>query len=210
MKDVFKDANKTYIITIVAFIIIIILSLLIFKPRLENPVFLYKEAPLDKNSKFQLLPGEEYSYAYLINNTQINITYRIYKGNNCTVIRLMENMNSTGVCVDEWGMDSTGSNATLQDPTILLFKPWMLALEDRWKWNNSLYVDVGGTEEHLADTTYRVMRRENYRGREAFVVEISSEAGPEEYEWIDVEKRVLLKTTGETYVVEITEGLPLD
>ena len=86
----------------------------------------------------------------------------------------------------------------------------MLALRENWHWNNSMYVAFDDMESMISETYYRVMRTEYYRGRLSYVVEISSDSGPVEYEWVDAEKRILLKTVGDNYSLELIEGLPLD
>jgi len=204
-------SGKTIAIaTIVILIAMAAFSNIIFKPQLENPDVEIKEAPLHKNTEFQLAAGEVYVYAYLMNRTQINITYEVLKGPNCTLIRLIENRDYADTCVDRYGMDSTGLNSAFENPSVLFFKPWMLALDDNWRWNTTMYLNFDSTYHNIGKTDYRVMRTENYRGRNAFVVEILSETGPVEYEWIDSEKRIILKTVGEGYSMEMIEGLELD
>jgi hypothetical protein len=195
--------KNTALVAVIILIGIMIFSGFALKPQFENPEVIFNEEPLEKNVKLQIFPGDEYKYKYLINDTAVNITYRLMSGSGCTIIYLQESANFTHICVDEWGMDRTKSNSTFENPSFLLFKPWMLALEDNWKWNNSMYVKYDKIYNHISDNQYRVMRRENYSGRMAFVVEISSSSGPSEYQWIDEEKRVLLKTIGEGYVVEL-------
>jgi hypothetical protein len=38
-------------------------------------------------------------------------------------------------------------------------------------------------------------------------VEIRSDSGPAEYEWIDAEKRILLRSEGPGYLLELIDGL---
>jgi hypothetical protein len=86
----------------------------------------------------------------------------------------------------------------------------MLALGEGWRWDSSTYLVLDSHEQHIADAHYRVMRTENYRGRLSYVVEISSDGGPSEYEWIDAEKRVVLKIVGHGYALELVDGLEMD
>jgi hypothetical protein len=171
----------------------------------QNPKIVFREEPLHKNTELQLRPGDIYTYTYLLNNSSVNITYAVFEGPGCTVVRVVESANGTGVCLDRWGMDRSGSNSSFEDPSILLFKPWMLALNDTWRWNNSMYLSFNGAEDLVSENRYRVVRREEYRGRESYVVEIASSTGPAEYDWVDAERRVLLKVMGSGYEVALAE-----
>jgi hypothetical protein len=184
-----------------ALIAMILIGAALFKSLFENPQVVIKEAPLQKNKGFQLRPGEQYRYSYVLNESGVNMTYVILEGYGCTRIKLLEAVNSSGICVDGWGMDESGSNASYMEPSIMLFKPWMLALREGWTWNNSMYISYNGAEEHISDISYRVVRMENYSGRESYVVEIKSGSGPAEYDWVDADKRVLLRVKGEGYEV---------
>jgi hypothetical protein len=191
--------------TIVILIGLMIYSGLTFKSQFENPQIIFKEEPIEKNAKLQILPGEEYKYTYIYNKTGVNITYFLIHGSGCTRIFIEESVNNTNICIDEGGMDSSGSNATYNNPAFLLFKPWMLALHPVWKWNNSMYMTYDNSLQHIADNHYRVIRVEDYKDRKAYVVAVNSSAGPAEYQWIDAEKRVLLRMVGEGYELVLTE-----
>ncbi len=204
------SVTKMALITLGILIGIMIISAFTLGGQFENPYTIVKEAPLEKNTKLQIKPGETYVYSYLFNDTQLNITYQIIDAGGCTGIRVLENIDNPGICIGEDGTDVSGSNATLQHPQIVLFKPWMLALHEGWKWNSSLFMVYGESVQHLADVNYRVIRTENYRGRTVFVVkEESSDAEPQ-YSWVDAEKRVLLKLQGKGYEITMTEGIELD
>ncbi len=187
--------------SVTALIVLILLGAAMFKSMFENPKVVFLEAPLQKNKEFQLQPGEVYRYSYLMNKTSINMTFYVLEGTGCTRIRVMESRNNSEVCLDRWGMDASGSNVTSDNQYMILFKPWMLALREGWTWNNSMYISYGGAGEHITDNYYRIVRMENYSGRESYIVEIKSESGATEYEWIDAEKRVLLRVIGEGYEV---------
>jgi hypothetical protein len=191
---------------IVLLIAIILAGGALFKSMFENPQIVYIEAPLHKNMPLQLLPGEQYRYSYRINGTEANITYQVLEGYGCTRIAVLESVNGTGVCLDSGGMDGSGSNSSFANPSILLFKPWMLALQEGWKWNNSMYLSYNGALQHISDNSYRVVRLENYSGRESYIVEIKSSTGPAEYDWVDAEKRVLLKIEGDGYEIVLSDG----
>lgn len=180
----------------------VLISWLTINPELQNATVTFKEAPLEKNSEFQLKPGEIYVYAYDLNGTQINMTYLVLPGPNCTGIRLAESVNISETCLDKWGMDSRGYNSAFENPAILLFRPWMLALREGWSWNSSMYMEYGGMEQHISDSYYRVVRKDELDGRPVFIVEIRVDDGPPEYQWIDAEKRVILRIEGEGYGID--------
>ncbi len=203
-------ANSVIIATLAVLVVIILLSSNMFSSGLRNPVISFKEEPLRKNAEFQLKPGEQYVYTYLFNNTGANITYAIYAGDGCTIIATPENLNSTPSCVGKDGTDSGGYNSTLSDPGIIMFKPWMLALAEGWAWNNSMYLSYQGGETYISGTSYRVIRSDTYMGRPVFLVEVKSSTGPVDYEWIDAEKRIVLRESGEGYDVRLVQGLPLN
>jgi hypothetical protein len=190
--------------TVVVLALLMLISGLTFNSTFEEPKVVFKEAPLTKNTKLQIHGGEEYVYSYIVNSNQsINITYVVFADSNCTRIYIDESVNKTNICVDEWGVDETGSNATFKDPSFLLFKPWMLALHDTWKWNNSMYMEFDDISSHIADNYLRVMRTEEYMNRTAYVVELSTSTGSKEYQWVDAEKRIMLKSLGQGYQVEL-------
>ncbi|MBD3210044.1 hypothetical protein GF318_01540 [Candidatus Micrarchaeota archaeon] len=210
-KDKFEiSSGWIALATIVILLGIMVYSGITFQPELENPQITYGEAPLEKNTGLQIKPGEEYVYAYDLGNSSVNITYLVSSGNNCTAVRLLENTNLSSVCLNEEGNGPSGSNVSLGDSATLFFKPWMLALDSNWKWNVSMYMSFQETREIVSELNYRVMRTDRYRGRPCFVVEIETAEGSKEYNWVDKEKRVLLKTSGETYDIELVKGLPLD
>lgn len=194
------------IAAVAALIAAVLVGMSMFGSFFENPKVTYSEAPLEKNREFQLRPGEIYRYSYMMNNSSANMTFLILEGDGCTRIRLAEERNGTDVCVNKWGVDGFGSNVTLGSPYALLFKPWMLALKEGWTWNNTMWLTFNGASEHISDNHYRVVRLENYSGRQSFIVEIKSGAGAVEYDWVDAEKRILLRVLGDGYEVVLADN----
>jgi hypothetical protein len=195
---------------VVVLVAIVAFSSVMFKSHFDNPNITLVEEPLAKNAEFQLKPGEQYVYGYLFNDTQLNATYQILNGNNCTIIALMDADPPATSCVDRWGMDSRGYNSLLENAQMMPFKPWMLALHEGWKWNTSMYMNFENELHYVSSMDYRVMRTDTWHGRKAFVVmENLSDSGPQ-YEWVDSEKRILLMVQGDGYEVDLLEGLPMD
>jgi hypothetical protein len=178
------------------------------KSDFQSPRLYINETPIVKNTDFQLKSGELYEYAYTINGTRTNITYEIVDSNDCTEIRITNGMGKSSVCVDQNGVDKKlNSNATLSDPSFLIFKPWMLALSYNWKWNNTIYMNFNNQLSKMSTNSYHVMRTDRYRGRDVFVVRESDENQITQYEWVDMKKRIVLKSVGPGYQLELINGL---
>ena len=197
--------NKILLLTVLAFVLLIIAATVIVKPKFENPRVVFQEAPLEKNTRLKIIDGDYYSYQYNTNGTLVNITYAAIQGNNCTIVLIAESVNKTSICIDEWGMDETGSNSTFSEPAFILFKPWMLAVHENWTWNNSMYIYYDDIPQYITENRYRVVRTDEFNEREAFVVEISTDGQVAEYDWIDKERRILLKVEGTGYSVELVD-----
>ncbi len=178
-------------------------------PQFRNPNATLVEAPLAKNAQFQLVPGERYVYGTVSDETPINVTYAILSGRNCTIIAFMNTVPASSTCVGTDGRDSGGHDSQLDSPNVFMFAPWMLALQEGWHWNVSMYMSFGNSSRYIATKDYRVMRTDRWRGRKVFVVMENISGSPPQYEWVDAEKRVLLRLQGEGYAIELVEGLPL-
>jgi hypothetical protein len=188
---------------IIVLAIFIVAGVFLLRPAFENPALVVDEAPLYKNSYLKLSPGEAYVYTLDMNGSSAKATYLVGEGENCTFIRMMEAANHTGACLDRLGMDKRGFNSSLEEPSILMFQPWMLALKEGWRWNSTTYFSFQGKLKRIGYNSYRVIRMENYTDRSAFVVELISDDGPPEYEWIDAEKRILLRMSGDGYEIKL-------
>ena len=196
--------NNILLLTIIAFVVLIIAAIIMIKPKFDDPQIIFKEAPLEKNSKLKILHEDYYTYNYYMENATVNITYAAIQGENCMIILIAESVNKTNICVDEWGMDELKSNSTFKEPAFILFKPWMLALHENWTWNNSMYIYYDDIPKYITESHYRVVRIDEFDGREAFVVEIETD-DVTEYEWVDVERRILLKVEGIGFEVELVD-----
>ena len=205
----FNLQDQKLILATVILVLILVFASLTLKPQLDNPQFVAREAPLLKNAKLAISPGESYTYEYTMGNASANLTYVILGGNGCTVIALAEAQGAS-VCVDKGGNDATMQNASYGVPTIILTRPWMLAVHGGWRWNVSNYMMFGTWGKHLVDTNYTVVREEDYRGRDAYVVRVESSEGTLAMDWVDAEKRILLREAGQGYEIVLTEGLPLN
>ena len=205
-----KRIITTVLLAIAVFLFLIMLSYfrspLESHPEEEVPGFAEVEAPLVKNSNLTLNGGEKYVYRYSSENMSDNITFMVEDEANCVHIYADEE-GSVGACLDRRGNDYTDSNVSFSDPYIFMFKPWMLAVEDRWKWNVSVYAVNSEMRTYVFDITYRTIRTDIINGRETYVVEIDMGGGFTIYEWIDAEKRILVRETSIASEIELVEGL---
>jgi hypothetical protein len=157
------------------------------------------EEPLARNANFSLLPGEKYTYATVINNSEaMALAYDIAQGNGCTIIR----SGNASVCVLADGTEAgSARNSSLgyEDKAFSLFKPWMLAVGDGWQWSANVTVEI--KEVGYSDTLRVRMKtgaKGTWLGREAYRVDTTIYDENEKVEmnvtdWVDAEKRVLLE-----------------
>jgi hypothetical protein len=193
------------LISLGIFIVIMLFSGLIFKPSLDNSGFSIRESELNKTVDLQLIPGDSYYYTYKVGNESANLTYAVMNGPNCTMIILVESQEA--ICLNKQGNDRTKMNSTFNATGMILFKPWMLALKEGWSWNITTYARIDTYEKLLESTYYSVVRIEEYKGRQVYVVRMSGEEGDFVWQWIDSEKRILVREIGPSYEVELVKGL---
>ncbi len=199
------------IVTMVVLIGIMGYSAFTFKPDFDKAHLVYLEDPLQKNTELQIRDGEEYTYSFWYNNTQINATFDVFQSRNCTMVQFMNSKDIKAVCLDKYGMDSSGYNSEFNEPMILLFRPWMLALHDGWRWNTSTVMSYNANSAQLiAQTNYRVLRTDTYQNRMAYVVLVNASDSMPQYEWVDAKKRILLRVAGEGFEINLTGGIPTD
>jgi hypothetical protein len=173
----------------------------------EETHFEQKESPLYKNKNLTLEDGEYYVYNFSNGYETGNITFLVEKKKTCISITPKE-ISGARACLGLDGTDEKGSNVSVGNGYIFMFKPWMLALNDTWKWNVAVYTVINKTKMHAFDITYRTVRTDIINGRKTYVVEIKIGDELSSYEWVDAEKRVLVKemAVGETNI-ELIEGL---
>lgn len=203
------SSTQVAIATLAVLVVIMVLSALFFRPLFENPEMVLVEEPLAKDAAFQLKPGERYTYGMGGNGTRVAVGFQVLAGRNCTVIAFMNSQPPSTSCVRADGMDAGGYNSQLGNQDIFMYAPWMLSLREGWRWNVSMYLSYNGTLAYIASKDYRVVRVEDYRGRRAFVVAENITGSAPQYDWVDAEKRILLRLQGEGYAIELVEGLNL-
>ena len=196
------------VITIIIFVGIMIYSAQTLLPQLQDPEFVFSESPINKTETLKIKDGDFYTYEYSAGNESANISFAVSFDGICTWVNIVEGQGL--VCLDQFGNDVGQRNSSYQAPTIILMKPWMLALQKGWKWNVSSYMVFDKMANHVSDTDYEVVRIEQYKGREAFVVRINTSEGNEVWDWVDSEKRILLREVGLQYEVILIEGLDFE
>ncbi len=203
----FGTYSRMAIISIVVLVAIIIISGSFRPPVSEG--FVFREAPLAKVSALLIQPNEGYVYLYTINNTNNTLTFLTRQGPTCVFIQVLEAVNQTGTCLKTDGTDQDESNVTLRVSYISLFKPWMLAVHDDWKWNVTMGVLISDQFTPVKTFLYQTLASELVFGRESYVVRISGTDDNESQEvvmWIDKEKRIILKEKGPQYEVNLIKG----
>lgn len=189
------------LISIVFIIAIVILGNLLFHTDSAEDIIEVREEELNKNKGLTLLPGEKYSY--LISGEQTGIIeFKVKLGIDCMGIHIFDDYS--GVCIKSDGTDEYQSNMTLAHPQVTFFKPWMLALEQDWDWKVEYFDKHSGKK--ILEYEFKVVGEEEIYGRDSYVVELSGPGETVFIEWIDKEKRVLLKETGGLYEMEIVEA----
>lgn len=198
-----KQTLDAGIATFVIVLVIMFFSIILFKNDIESNNIVFKEAELVKNKPLQIQAGEKYVYN-LSNNTY---TYLIFQGYDCTAIRLVEYSSNSTICVDQWGLDESGSNFGYNSPSVLIFKPWMLAVYDNWNWSAEIAILVSDSPKSASKVQFIVNKTEEFKGRKAYVVEEWNGGEFLQREWIDSEKRILLKLESQNGNAELIEGL---
>jgi hypothetical protein len=206
-----NETEKYIAITFLVFLAIVLFSALFISPKDALSNIKIEEGPLKKTRGVMLAPGETYSYDYKASgmNESFPLTYEIKQGRNCIGIELAEAINRTDVCIDSRGNDDSGTNLTLGTPYFYIFAPYMLAVNENWSWNASVYGTVAGRKIPISETSFLSLGNKTIYGRDAYfikVVTVEKDNNITTYRWIDREKAVLLKESGNNYELAITEA----
>lgn len=180
-----------------------VVSAYVLGPQIKEQSQIYIKEELLKKANMTLNSGEIYVYEYSAGNESNNLTYQLSGSAGCIKIDVLE-VSGTGVsCVKKDGTDMGGSNVTLSDPMVFLFRPWMLAIEKGWSWKFGMYSNITGANEINGYTIYE-KGEIDYHGRNAYLIGIKDSQGSERVTMIvDREKRVLLEEEGNEYKIRI-------
>lgn len=200
---------KYGIAAVLILFLLLIASILIYKPSFDQQELVLHEQPIKKIKQFALKAGEEYTYMYKIGSNTTNITYRMLQGPGCIFIDIVE-AEEVPLCVDAWGNDANASNITLAAPFLTPFRPWMLAVDDGWSWSAWGEVSVGGHTIRVSEINFSVLWKEKIYGRDAYKV-VMYENGGQTFIWVDDEQRILLREIGPAYEVALVNApFPLE
>lgn len=178
----------------------------------------YIEEPLHKNRNISFAYGQTFNYAYTLeqpsetgpvpyipdnqtNKTGI-LSFATQTGVDCTW--LYHNESGEISCLKPDGTDLSGSNLTLEDPSLVIFKPWMLALDDNWKWKVKGCFTVDGQLSCEMELDYRVLRVDYENGKKYYVVETTYGENTI-HSWVEDERRILKKQTGPGFEITLRE-----
>ena len=174
------------------------------------------EAKITKLVSLSIKPGEEYLYTFnLSGNSSFSMLYQIKKGVNCTAILLTGVINQTFVCVNPIsGNDKSGFNSSLNSSYFYIFSPWMLAVNDSWKWNYSTSSVVGSNSINKESVILETISQEQVLGRDTYKIKLTyNQLGSFRviYEWIDIKKRILVKEESSDYIILLSNApFPLE
>ena len=125
--------NEILISLAILFILLVLSSFFIkIEPPKVQEGMVFKEEPIFKNKDFALHAGDRLVYK-MTNQSSQNISFSVAASKNCAWVYIEDGDFIS--CVKKDGTDDSNSNISLIDKTIFFFKPWMLALNDSWKWS---------------------------------------------------------------------------
>jgi len=191
-------------IGLLIFFVLIIAGMLFIK--IEPPVIgeemTYVEDPLYKNKELNFDSKQTLVYIYASQNLTTNMTYKVYTKQGCTYMS-REDYPALS-CIGRNGTDEAGSNLTLSDDSIFFFKPWMLAVDDYWKWNVKACFDIDGEKQCELNINFKTIRTDFIEGKKNYVVKIEYGSSTV-YQWIEEERRILTKEMGPDYVITLQD-----
>ncbi len=196
---------KYGIISAFIFFALVVIGMFLFKPALENQKIMLVEEPLTKIKNLSLNYGEEYIYHYKLSNGSFNITYQIKGSKECTMIDIVSGTEPL-FCINSQGNDANMSNISFNAPFYQIFRPWMLAVTDGWKWNAYIKTEIFNTKLVLGEIKLSVVGKEEFKGRTAYKVIAYETNTPVVYFWIDDEKRILLREYGSGYEITLMKA----
>ncbi|MFH2105927.1 MAG: hypothetical protein ABII22_01595 [Candidatus Micrarchaeota archaeon] len=204
-----KKELNIFMITIVLFLGIAILSALFFKPQITISQT-FDEAPLYKIYKLGLVPGEKYVYRYTAKGIPSEAAFGIVSGGSCIGISTIGLKDQPVPCLDKNGNEAGGNNFVLSNAQIPIFKPWMLAIDEDWEWKVNRTLRIDGKPSQVEEIFLKTIGSENISGRDTFKVKTETK-DLLVYSWIDKQKRVLIKEEAEYYKLELVSApFPLE
>ncbi len=188
---------------VMVFLVALFSSSWFIAPKIQNSTLIIVEGPLQKNSQLHFQNGDIYEYVYKSGNSSANVTFLVTDHYSCMMLNSIDDASGPGSCIDRTlGTDRAMQNSSLEDATLLIYRPWMLALRDGWTWNVSVYMTMDGYPTKVSEIDYRVMRRDVYQGRPIFVVQMVGD-GLHQITYVDEERRVLVYMEGDGFEISL-------
>lgn len=198
--------RNEFLIAVGVILLLLLAAPLIVKvepPTLEEKI-LYKEEVLLKNRNFSIAPDARLIYRILNTDgsTLQNISFAAAKGANCIWLYAEGSMPTS--CIGSEGTDESGSNITLNDKELFFFKPWMLALDDDFRWSVQGCFVINNESVCDLNLSIKVIRVDYVGSKKHYVVRYSY--GPfEVYQWIEDERRIIAREVGQGYEITLIE-----
>ena len=201
--------NKIFFATLVVFIVVALISGLVFQPKF-SAYRTYQEEPLEKLTTIKFFHGEQYIYEYLSSNGRLQAGFGVFENGKCQAIIPIGVKNISIPCFSNDGVEVTGGNFSFISTQIPVFQPWMLAVHNNWTWHVNETAMINGAAYYSTTTSFRTINDEVINGRETYKVEISTPTATI-YSWIDREKRILIKEESDFYKINlISAPFPLE
>lgn len=196
-----KSTKNNILITVLLVLIGIVISSTVYKPKIEQTTMVISQPQLVKNKVISFSDGETYRYSYKTDNDEKNITFVAVQLGDCIVLRIVE-IPGQAVCIDQFGLENNSD--IYGSSSVFIFKSWMLAVYDKWNWKSTMTMIANGQEQEVSEYHYKVVGFEKVKNRNAFIIEEKTNDFVQK-EWIDSEKRILLKAEGEGFKIELNE-----
>ncbi|MEM4359071.1 MAG: hypothetical protein QXT45_00900 [Candidatus Bilamarchaeaceae archaeon] len=189
---------------LVVFIAIILVGIFFIKiePPSAGGNIVYLEDRLEKNRNISFNDGDVFYYVFNSSNFSTDFEFVVDTRQDCT--NLYAKDSSGFSCVKEDGTDLSGSNLTLADRNIFFFRPWMLALNDNWKWAARGCFEINKNLSCDIVVSFKVIRTEFENGKKQYVVR-AVYGSTEVYYWVEDERRILSKEIGPGYTITIRQ-----
>ncbi|MEM4633630.1 MAG: hypothetical protein QW275_00570 [Candidatus Anstonellaceae archaeon] len=191
-----RQTSALAYIAIAAYIAFIVAIFFLSPSASQSLSFEVEEEPIYKNSPLKLAEGEEYAYQIEYSSNpvvQATLFYKITKSPSCSGVVIEERTEDAflqSVCVDKDGTSSNFSNISIGEGGMLVFSPWMLAASENFSWKAKS--KVKGAVEAQVEYHYSSKGSFKILGRDAYIIEQSSDIGGNITAYIDKEKRILL------------------
>ena len=158
--------------------------------------FLYEEAPLQKNAQLLLMEGQ-YVYEVRTGENVLNVTYWVSKDPYCSGYLVIGTDGKSALCIEKSaraaGEASQGNMSASQSGMLYLSAPWMLAVEESWRWEvRAIIREKNSGKNYTSIIGYEWVANESVFGREAYRVQIKNDGNDAGFFLIDVQTRVML------------------